>query len=350
MNEPSHGAVSPPLTEADVEWVCDALRLPRAAFGGLDGKDPRLGILKSSATLDVEACPGSGKTTLLVAKLAILARKWADSRRGLCVLSHTNVARREIEQRLGNTSEGKRLLSYPHFVGTIHGFVNAFLAIPWLRSLGYPVRVIDSGHCEQYRRRLLGLAQFRTLAGYVGRLEADGTINIVSKWCLASSKLDILKENGKPEFKDPTKPAARQLHALGARCLRDGYYRHDELFMWANDLLDKCPDVREAIRARFTMLFMDEVQDNSEEQSALIFRLFVEGANPVLRQRFGDANQAIYQHAAQTEGATTDYFPDRLIRRDIPSSHRFGQEIGRLADPLALEPQASLGAVLPLVS
>ena len=98
-------------------------------------------------TLDLEACPGSGKTTLLVAKLAILARKWTERRRGFCVLSHTNVARREIENRLGNTAAGQRLLGYPHFIGTIHSFVNEFLALPWLRSQGYPIERIDDEIC-----------------------------------------------------------------------------------------------------------------------------------------------------------------------------------------------------------
>jgi hypothetical protein len=81
----------PPITDEDVAWACDVLKLPKTAFSGSDGTDPRLEVLKSMATLDIEACPGSGKTTLLVAKLAILSRKWIDLRRGVCVLSHTNV-------------------------------------------------------------------------------------------------------------------------------------------------------------------------------------------------------------------------------------------------------------------
>ena len=338
----------PPLiTDEDVAWACDVLKLPRTAFIGPDGKDPRLEVLKSTATLDIEACPGSGKTTLLVAKLAILSRKWTEPRRGMCVLSHTNVARREIEQRLGNTAEGKRLLSYPHFVGTIHGFVNEFLSIPWLRSLGYPIRVIDNDLCEQHRRRLLALRQFTALASYVTPRESNGRLNVVSKWRVASPAFNVLKENGQPEFNDATKPAPKQLCALAKTCVNDGYYRYDEMFMWGHDLLDKLSDVRDAIRERFPMLFIDEVQDNSEDQSALLFRLFVKGDVPVIRQRFGDANQAIYRHAGESAGAITDPFPDRCIRRDIPNSHRFGQEIGNLANPLALEPQNLIGCGPP---
>ncbi len=160
------------IGDNDIEWVCRVLKLPPTAFSGKDGNDPRLGVIKSLSSLDVEACPGSGKTTLLVAKLAILARHWTDRRRGICVLSHTNVARREIETRLGGTPEGKLLLSYPHFVGTIHGFVNEFLALPWLRSKPYPIRVIDDDIC--LKRRWYKLPRENTFLAYEERARRTG--------------------------------------------------------------------------------------------------------------------------------------------------------------------------------
>ena len=121
---------SPLILDADVEWITALLNLRPHAFTGASNDDPRLEALKSHRIMDVEACPGSGKTTLLVAKLGALSRQWQDTTRGICVLSHTNVARHEIEAGLGTTSEGQRLMGYPHFVGTIHSFVNEFLALP----------------------------------------------------------------------------------------------------------------------------------------------------------------------------------------------------------------------------
>src|SRR5580698_384343 len=106
MTEPP--ILLPPVFDEDIAWACGVLGLPPDAFSGPAGNDPRLAVIKSLDTLDIEACPGSGKTTLLVAKLAILARSWNERRRGICVLSHTNVARNEIENRLGSTPEGKR--------------------------------------------------------------------------------------------------------------------------------------------------------------------------------------------------------------------------------------------------
>jgi len=143
-----HPFEQPEITNEEIDWASDLLNLPALAFYGEDGADPRQAILKSWESIDVAACPGSGKTTLLVAKLAILAERWRSRTRGICVVSHTNVARNEIETRLGNTTTGRRLLSYPHFIGTIHGFVNDFLAVPWLRSRGLPIKMIDTTTCE----------------------------------------------------------------------------------------------------------------------------------------------------------------------------------------------------------
>ncbi|MEW8029981.1 MAG: UvrD-helicase domain-containing protein [Candidatus Thiodiazotropha sp.] len=332
----------PPVDDRDIRWACEVLGLPPTAFHGDDGNDPRAAVLLSNETLDVEACPGSGKTTLLVAKLAILARKWKSRRSGICVLSHTNAARREIERSLGRTAAGATLLSYPHYVGTIHGFVNEFLAIPWLRSLGYPIAVIDDALCEQHRRRLLSFNQYTALRTTVVNKEKHPNVNFVGSWHVASPDFLVLKENGNQVFVDPNKPAAQQLCRLARQCTEDGYYRYEELFMWAEDLLNKHPEAVAIIRQRFPLLFIDEVQDNSESQSRLLHRIFIADEDPVIRQRYGDSNQAIYAHTGAT-GAQSDPFPVDAIRRDIPNSHRFGQQIADLANPLGLNPQGLVG-------
>ncbi len=172
------------IGDDDIEWVCRVLNLPPTAFSGKNGNDPRLDVIKSLSSLDVEACPGSGKTTLLVAKLAILARHWTERRRGICVLSHTNVARREIETRLGGTPEGKLLLSYPHFVGTIHGFVNEFLALPWLRSKPYP-----SGSLTTIFAYKGGGISSR--GKHVSRLRRTGVTNRSCEWSVRISLLAL---------------------------------------------------------------------------------------------------------------------------------------------------------------
>jgi superfamily I DNA/RNA helicase len=323
----------PEIADDDVAWVCRVLRLPTTAFSGPDGKDPRLAVLRSSEALDVEACPGSGKTTLLVAKLALLARGWTQRQKGVCVLSHTNAARREIEGRLGNTAEGRRLLSYPHFIGTIHSFVNEFLAVPWLRSLGRPVEMIDDDACLSWRWHRLP-NWVRDAASTVEQTEQ------MLRYRDAAVDLGDIRW-GKGILGKDTKPY-KEMQRVCAASIRTGFHCHDEMFVWGRDLLDRVPDVAKYLRHRFPLLFIDEVQDSSEMQSALLHRIFMDGDNAVRRQRFGDANQAIYQYAGQ-DGAVTDPFPTPAIRRDVPNSFRFGQSIADLSDPLAVKPQGLKG-------
>ncbi len=73
------------------------------------------------------------------------------------------------------------------------------------------------------------------------------------------------------------------------------------------------------------------------------FRLFMDGEGAVIRQRFGDSNQAIYQYSSQKECTLTDPFPNPNLKRTIPNSHRFGQQIANLADPLGVTPQGLVG-------
>ena len=322
----------PAITDEDIRWASRLVRLPEGAFHGETGADPRRDVLKSMERIDVAACPGSGKTTLLVAKLAILAEKWQHRTRGICVLSHTNAARHEIESRLGNTAAGQRLLAYPHFIGTIHAFVDEFLAIPWLRSRGYPVVMVDTAICE--RRRWQRLDRKWRYALEQKRMD-ESSVRIVD------AGFKVAKKNGEFPFADNTE-TYRNVQRACRETTREGYHCYDDMFIWARDLMGNVPTVVTALRDRFPLLFVDEAQDNSEAQSAILHDLFTAGDQPVMCQRFGDPNQAIFNFVGD-EGATTRPFPDDMVKKDLPNSHRFGQKIADLADPLGIIPYKLVG-------
>lgn len=315
------------ISDQEINWACAVMRLSSDAFCGTDGADPRLKVIRSLESLDIEACPGSGKTTLLVAKLAILANRWNSRRQSICVMSHTNAARSEIGERLNSTSAGYLLLRHPHFVGTIHSFVNEFLAIPWLRSKGWPIKAIDTELALSDRwhrlpwntRRYLERQHERPLLNYT---ETD------------------FSGGGKSIFSSSSDTYRNLLQVCRASTAA-GYYCFDEMFVWAAELLDRCPDIIKDVRSRFPVVFIDEVQDNSELQSSFLHRLFIDGEGPVVRQRFGDSNQAIYRHSGET-GATTDVFPGPK-KVDLPNSFRFGQVIADQADPLGIRPHKLAG-------
>jgi superfamily I DNA/RNA helicase len=321
------------IDDIDIYRVCGLLSLPVKAFHGDDGRDPRSVVLKSMDTLDVEACPGSGKTTLLVAKLALLASNWPHRTRGVCVLSHTNAARDEIEERLGSTEEGQSLLKYPHFIGTIHGFVNEFISIPWLRSAGWTPKVIDDDYVLNMRwKSLPEWVQDQILRSPSYKDYPQGALKIIS------SSFDISPINiGRNNMIDSRKAAYKLISKVCETSSMNGYFCFDEMFVWAREALIKRPDIREILRRRFPFLFIDEVQDNSDEQSDILYRIFMEGGDPVTRQRFGDSNQAIYGRSGVV-GASVDKFPSDVpgVKKELPNSHRFGPVIASLANYFTL--------------
>ena len=327
----------PTIDDSDIAWVCGALGLPSSAFTGLGGADVRQSIIQSMDSLDIEAGPGSGKTTLLVAKLAILASKWRDRRRGLCVLSHTNVARREIETRLGNTAVGQSLLAYPHFIGTIHRFVNEFLALPWLRSSGYPIEMIDDEVCLGRRWQMLSRK-----VRYA--LDTNHHTNSVLRIKDVEFGLGTIRW-GRSNTLGIGTPTYQEMRSVCEASAQEGYFCHDEMFVWADDMLDKMSTVARVLRTRFPVLFIDEVQDNSERQTELLCRIFIDGDRPVIRQRLGDSNQAIYQRfdGGQSANVGIDAFPIADATTDMPHSFRFDQSIADLANPLAVVPQGLRG-------
>ncbi|MCU1241114.1 MAG: UvrD/REP helicase [Candidatus Acidoferrum typicum] len=317
------------VTDRDIDRAVLLLKLPQDSFGPYDGGSARREVLKSMQRLDVAACPGSGKTTVLVTKLAALAEKWPYRTRGICALSHTNVARREIETRLCSTMVGRRLVAFPHYVGTIHGFVNQFLAIPWLRSQGYPIKFIDSDICE--RKRWTNLP-------YGTRKYLENKNLDKSAFRIIDPDFNLQKKTGELPFGTQ----AETYEHLRSACQKGalaGYHCFDDMFVWATAALEKMPSLGEVIRDRFPVLLIDEAQDNSEQQSEILHRIFQHGCGPVVCQRFGDENQAIFDTSFGSSEATTNKFPSETVRKDLPDSHRFGQKIADLANPLGLVTQ-----------
>jgi DNA helicase-2/ATP-dependent DNA helicase PcrA len=286
-----------------------------ALTADLDFSDAeRRAVLLEGGTRDVSAAPGSGKTTVLAAKLLLMARKWPYDRRGICVLSHTNVAREEIQKRLAATPDGSRLLAYPHFIGTIHAFLNQFLALPYLRSEGLEVDVIDD---EVFANRAIGMAMRKApLRGWAAN--NDGVKPMVGGLVFRGCGLDLVSDGGmlpKPDSK--SYPLLREIKL---ELTEKGVFRYADMFAFAEALLKKSPTLRDRLSKRFPLVFIDEMQDTSWAQEDLLNRLF---DGTVTVQRLGDLNQRIL---GSDEGAANLTFP-RAAALSISTSKRFGPAI-----------------------
>lgn len=298
----------PVLTDEDI----DALAALTADLDFTDAE--RRAVLLERGTRDVNAAPGSGKTTVLAAKLLLLARKWPHDRRGICVLSHTNVAREEIQKRLAATPDGSRLLTYPHFIGTIHAFVNQFLALPYLRSEGLEVDVIDD---EVFANRAIGMAMRKPpLWGWAQK--DQGVKPMVGSLVFRGADLELASEEG--NLPRPERPTYPLLAEIKAELKRKGVFRYADMFAFAEALLARSPVLRDRLSNRFPLVFIDEMQDTSWAQEDLLNCLF---DGTVTVQRLGDLNQRIL---GSDEGAANLTFP-RAPALSISTSKRFGPAI-----------------------
>ncbi len=314
------------IDRTDIDSIADALDVSFA-------DEDRRNALLSTETCDIQACPGSGKTTLLVAKLAILSRKWSWRDQGICVLSHTNAARHEVEHRLGGYPSAHRLLGYPHFVGTIQAFVDRFLGLPSLRGLGLEVAMVDNDRSAQKAEQLL--QRCFSAKGFLGH--RHNGLAIARGLRVEGPELILGSSGGSIPCGDKSK-TYKELVGLKKRLLKNGLFRYDDMYAFAEKYVADHQWVAPSLRHRFPWVFVDEMQDTDQVQDSLLQKLF--GAGCIL-QRFGDSNQAIFR-GIEVEAQTS--FPNDGYL-GLPESKRFGQTIADYAAPLtqAVSPQKLIG-------
>lgn len=325
------------ITDEDIKWLENTLSPYQIKFD-----EERIAVLKNLESTDIQACPGSGKTTLLVGKLAILAKKWNSRTQGICVISHTNAARIEIENKLGKSTIGQKLLQYPHFVGTIQTFIQEYLSKPRLLSKGYPIRLVDEDYVIEKRKKALKkLLEKRKIEQTDSRYKQ---LHKIFDYCSHYPNLNSEEKWGKTKLNDPNnKRITSSICKIIKNSFKDGYFTYDEMFLSANVLIDKYPIVTKYLQYRFPYVFIDEAQDCNETQIKILDRIFPVDAENHIRERFGDVNQAIYDSIYDEKPDAEDLFPQGEYLR-INNSHRFTQKIADLAFPLGLIPDKMEGS------
>ena len=297
-----------------------------AALGGCDftGEAQR-SFLACTEDCDVQAAPGSGKTTLLVAKLDLLARRWSHPQAGVCVLSHTNTARREVEERLRDREAASVLLSYPHYIGTITTFLHRFLALPYLRGLGMMVRQVDDdAFADAALRRAAANSTLRSWKAVTSRRGGGWLFdNIVGN--LTYDKAQGLVRL--PRMPGPDSETGKALANLKAQLSKEGVFRYDDLTAFAARSLDECPNLAACLSVRFPLVFLDEAQDTGGGHLRLLEQVF-RGRSVI--QRLGDANQTIYGGG----DAGSPWLPAEGDYIDLGTSWRFGKGIADFASRL----------------
>jgi len=334
----------PSLTDVSEEEIA-ALA---ASAGGLDlSHTVRRQFLTEMGNKDVQAAPGAGKTTLLGLKLRLIGRRWNPEMAAIAVVTHTNVAKREIQGQLQDHPEAECLLRYPHFIGTLTQFAHQFLALPTCSGLGYEIQIVDADIFKSAAiKALMGASNAhgwlagrsgipKQAAPYMQRVRA-GAEKVAPNLTLDA---DNPRKLALPEglgTDNQTYPALQNVKdSLNAR----GLFNFEDMMAIANHALKNISGLSHAIAGRFPMLVLDEAQDTSAEAFKMLHA--VRDAGAVL-QCIGDVNQAILAN-----GASPAWDVDSSAL-DLNESKRFGPAVATVASKLGVHrPQQIVSTKAP---
>jgi len=336
------------ISDADIEWT-ERLLLP----DGCHFNDERRAFIRCLESRDVVACPGSGKTTALLAKLLILATRLPlPDGRGVCVLTHTNVAIDQIKGRAGSAAEV--LFRHPSFFGTIQEFANRFLALPaYVARFGSRhVRMDEDLYGELARRAFLADSTLEKNGAIFGQIKErvkglnwreQRAVKIEFfaslRFRFRDDAVDYVRGDTEKTFLrgDGGSDSYAAIHAAKHGLLEEGYLRYQDAFPLAVWYLRTNPALSDAFRARFAFVFVDEAQDTNADQLELLAGTFPDRKKTVV-QYLGDPNQAIYSFDVRADmawgpGPRPLHFSDTV---------RYGQSIAHVLDTVRVDRQISL--------
>ncbi|MCO4649642.1 ATP-dependent DNA helicase Rep [Streptococcus infantarius subsp. infantarius] len=282
-------------------------------------------VIFEDNNMDVVAGPGAGKTTVLTARIKILLNQMKETGKGICVLTHTNVAVDEIKSSLKKL--GVPEVRSPHFIGTIQEFFNTFFAKKAFHLLlkDKKMRVFDD---DIFREKFHREFYFRKPSYYKEDWNLPNPENREIEWNFDDLKkvASVVGDYGVP-YKNAFNKSIISLFNKGIitnKCclaLAKWYIeKHREIF-------------RAVIPKRFSYLLLDEAQDTSALQFSLISTLF--GGTNVTFQKFGDPYQAIYN----IWGGDTDlaWAINHSIEKRISKTSRFSKPIVDIVKNVCVE-------------
>lgn len=291
--------------------------------------DLRKIIIKNLETKDFHAVAGSGKTTLLAFKIALILQKWPYLDRGMCILSHTNVAKDIIIKELQQINPYYSLEKFPHFIGTIQQFVDSFLALPYINSCVSKVQYVDN---EQYWKKFERLFGFWASQGVTKRFATfEQFVSYLLNHTAEEYYSHLKLVNVEPKRKAKIQHIKAQ--RIQKNLVSEGFFTYEDMFKYASIFIKTYPRILEIIRRKFPLVIVDEAQDTTQQQHDILELCFANEA--VVFQRIGDPDQAIYDFGSK------DNISDKIFSRLDPSmkiteTHRFCKEIAAEASRYSL--------------
>ena len=287
-----------------------------------EGNPEQSTAIRETGHCVVLAGPGSGKTKTLTSAMARALRDDVIDPHGVACITYSNECAIELETRLQKFGilPGDRA-----FVGTVHSFALSQVIAPYARCV--PV-----GLPRDFRLATKSEVSAAVAAAYV--LAINGPDDPHERWQFAVEKRRRDVDRSRPEWYRRNIELARFIEAYESELRRQGLIDYDDMPLLAFRMLKEYGWIREAIRARLPVLFVDEYQDLGHALHELVLLLCF-GAG-IRLFAVGDVDQSIYGFA----GANADLLEGLTTRRDVRTirlrfNYRSGAKIIR----------ASLGAL-----
>jgi hypothetical protein len=236
----------------------------------------------------LNACPGSGKTEVVAAMVAKVVDEWTDFPSGIAVLTFSNSATDELKNRLVRYLGES--LGFPHLVSTFDSFVHSRM----VATIASEVTEFPGKEGDSRIRILENKADiFHTRNKICGRSVSACKYNydLETKGFIFSTG----ERTRDKQLNDAaiTKVTREDLINTKKRFWAAGFATYNDVDMIALAALQRpaLSSYFQRLAKRFPLIIVDECQDLSAEQLAMVRKLHGHG---VKFHFVGDLNQSIY--------------------------------------------------------
>ena len=273
------------------------------------------------------AGPGTGKTRLIVNRLNFLLRNPVRPGAEVACITYTNAAAEEIATRL---ERGVR----PGFLGTIHGFLLDHIVYPygwWLDGVPAVFDLVTTGYAMPHLQWMQGKGLIKPNKVHVP--------NVVMAFENAGYDLD-----GKLRCAGRASLTQTEMQAFVNRRLACKQVNQQDVLWFAWRILSDpaFEHVLDALSCRFSSILVDEFQDTSALQYAVLEKLYAKGRTALFL--VGDKEQSIFSFAGASletyEKASTN-FPRFFLSVNYRSTSQILTLLNVLVEPeYRLQPTA----------
>lgn len=270
---------------------------------------------ESTGHCAVLAGPGSGKTKTLTIKLARILSEDVDEPRGVACITYNNECARELEQRLDalGVEASNRV-----FIGTVHSFSLTQIILPYAKVAGMGLPDDFQVASQQEQRGALERAYDRVIA----RGEDPHRFWRLKMDRYRRSHLD----RNHAAFRDGDPECAKLIVAYEEELRRRGLIDFDDMPLLSVSALREHQWLRDAIKAKYPILVVDEYQDLGSALHRMVMGLCF--STGIRLFAVGDVDQSIYGFT----GANPDLLQRLSEREDVETvqlrlNYRCGSKI-----------------------